>query len=230
MDSLIGIGLYTPSEAGRLLHVGAGKISRWLRGHRAGGSQYKPLWTPQIELTDGRVYLGFRDLMEVRIADRFIASGVSPQRVRAAIQLAREVIGEDHPLSTDRFRTDGRNIFLRVIETDEQGEQSERLLNLFRRQYEFRQIIEPLLKTIEFDDQGTPIQWWPLGRRANILVDPARAFGQPIDAVSNVPTAVLAAAGRQEGIEYAARAYAVPQNSVKRAIEYEATLERKAAA
>jgi hypothetical protein len=230
MDKFIGVGLYTPAEAGWLLHVSTAKIARWLRGHRIGEHDYAPLWKPQVDLGDGRLYLGFRDLMEVRIADTFISRGISPQRVRAAIRLAREIIGEDRPLSTDRFRTDGRDIFFRIIEKDERGEERERLLNLFRRQYEFRQIIEPLLKTIDFDERGAPSQWWPLGRRGNILVDPARAFGQPIDAATSVPTAVLAAAGRQEGIEGAARAYDVPQSSVKRAIEFEATMEQRAAA
>src|SRR5258708_1869559 len=116
MDNLIGMGVYTPAEAGRLLHVPSAKIVRWLRGHGIGDRTYDPLWTSQVDLDDGHVYLGFRDLMEVRIADKFISYGMSPQRIRAAIQLAREVLGEDRPLSTDRFRTDGRDIFFRVVE------------------------------------------------------------------------------------------------------------------
>lgn len=230
MDELIGVGLYTVSEAGRLLDIPASKIARWLRGHRIGDHEYKPLWTPQVDLKDGHIYLGFRDLMETRIAEKFISYGVSSQRIRAAIQIARGIIGDDRPLSTDRFRTDGRDIFLRMVERDEHGEERERLLNLFRHQYEFKQIIDPLLKTIDFDERGAPSQWWPAGRRGNILVDPSRAFGQPIDSVTSVPTAILAAAGRQEGVENAARAYDVPQSSVKRAIEFEAKLERRLAA
>jgi uncharacterized protein (DUF433 family) len=230
MDELIGVGLYTPAEAGRLLNVAPGKIARWLRGHRSGEQTYQPLWKPQIDLDDGRVYLGFRDLMEARVADKFIGYGVSPQRVRVAIRLAREIIGDERPLSTDRFRTDGRDIFLRVVEKDEQGDERERLLNLFRRQYEFKQIIDPLLKTIDFDERGSPVQWWPAGRRANIIVDPARSFGQPIDSSTSVPTAVLAAAARQEGIETAAKAYDVPLASIRRAAEFEAELTRRLAA
>ncbi len=230
MDKLIGVGLYTPAEAGRLLHVPAAKIARWLRGHQIKGHNFGPLWAAQVSLDDGRSYLGFRDLMEVRIADKFISLGVSSQRVRAAIVLAREIIGDERPLSTDGFRTDGRNIFLRVIENDERGEERERLLNLFSRQYEFRQIVEPLLKSVDFDERGAPLQWWPSGRRANVLVDPARSFGQPIDSVTGVPTAILAAAAKQEGIEDAARAYDVPHASVKRAIEFEATMEPRVAA
>lgn len=230
MDQLIGMGLYTPAEAGRLLHIPSARISRWLRGHQAGERHYPPLWLPQVQLEDGRVCLGFRDLMEVRIADAFIRRGVPAQRIRAAIQLAKEVYGADRPLSTNRFQTDGRDIFLRVVDEDEHGEERERLLNLFRQQYEFKQIIGPVLKTIDFDGGGEPFQWWPQGHRAKIVVDPARAFGQPIDEVSSVPTVILAAAGRLDGISCAARAYDVPISSVKRAIDFEETMERRAAA
>lgn len=230
MDRLIGVGVYTPAEASRLIHVPSPKITRWLRGHRIEGHEYKPLWKSQIDLSDGCVYLGFRDLMEARIADKFIGYGMSPQRVRTAIQLAQKILGEERPLSTDRFRTDGRDIFLSVVDTDEKGEERERLLNLFRQQYEFKQIIDPLLKNIDFDGDGAPYQWWPLGRRGQIVVDPARSFGQPVDAATSVPTAVLAAAGRSNGIENAARFYDVPPISVKRSMAFEETMELRAAA
>jgi len=176
------------------------------------------------------VFLSFRDLMEVRIADKFISYGLSPQRVRAAIQEARSIIGDQRPLSTNRFRTDGREIFLRVVEMDERGEQREHLLNLFRRQYEFKQIIEPLLKSIDFDEQGAPRLWWPQGHRGHIVVDPARASAKPIDATTSVPTAVLATAGRYQGLQVASQVYRVPEASVRRAMLFEDTLQQKAAA
>ncbi len=218
---LIGIGLYTPAEAQRLLGVPSSKISRWLRGHRIRERDYPPLWTPQVDTDDGRLCLGFRDLMEVRVAAEFIRSGISPQRVRAAIILAREIIGQDRPLSTKRFRTDGRNIFLQVLETDEKGEERDGLIDLFRRQYAFREIMAPLLKPIDFDDQGAPALWWPRGRQVGIVVDPQRAFGQPIDNDSCVPTAVLAAAARVEGASTAARLYGARPSAVEAAVAFE---------
>ncbi|MEX1107558.1 MAG: hypothetical protein WEC00_01480 [Dongiaceae bacterium] len=230
MEELIGVGVYTPAEAGRLLHVRPSKIIRWLRGHAIGDHEYAPLWTPEVNLGDDRIFLGFRDLMEVRVADAFIRAGVPAIRIRKAIDLAREIMERDHPLSTNQFRTDGREIFLTVIEKDEQGEERERLLNLFRRQYEFKGIIEPVLKTVEFDQEGNPFLWWPAGRRLNVVVDPARSFGQPIDAASSVPTVVLAAAAQQEGIQGAARAYAVTPASIRRAVEFEQSFNLKKAA
>lgn len=227
---LIGMGVYTPTEASRLLNVPSAKITRWLRGHKIGDHVYEPLWRPEVALDDDRVFLGFRDLMEVRVVDAFIRAGVPTLRVRAAIQLARDILGSDHPLSTNHFRTDGREIFLRVIETDPDGNERARLLNLFRRQYEFNDIIDPILKTVDFDDDGAPSLWWPGGRRLNIVVDPARSFGQPIDAASSVPTTVLAAAAKIEGVQGAATAFAVSEASVRRAVEFEASMEQKLAA
>ncbi|MCD1266692.1 hypothetical protein B5M44_19070 [Shinella sumterensis] len=225
MDGLIGIGLYTPAEAGRLLHVAPAKISRWLRGHTLKGREYPALWTPAVKLDDAeRTILGFRDLMEIRVADAFIRAGVSSIQVRAAIDYAREVLGEDYPLSAERFRTDGRSILLRVFEKDADGVERERLLNLFRRQYEFKEVIDPLLKTVDFDDRGSPRLWYPAGRRVNIVVDPLRSFGQPIDGATSVPTAVLAMSAKELGVDETAIAYDVPEASVRRAIDFEHSL------
>ena len=230
MGELIGIGLYTPAEAGRLLRVPAAKIGRWLRGHEVQGKEYSALWKPEVDLGDGKVFLGFRDLMEVRVVDAFIRHGVSAHRVRAAINEARSLIQQSHPLSTNRFRTDGRAIFLHVIETDEDGAERERLLNLFKKQYEFNGIIDPILKTVEFGDDGNPAIWWPAGRRTHVVVDPERAFGAPIDPVSSVPTSVLANVAQSIGVKATSRAYEVSELSVRHAIEFEAAMERRQAA
>ncbi|MEE3500578.1 hypothetical protein [Acidiphilium acidophilum] len=227
---LIGIGLYTPTEAGRLLGVSGQRISRWLRGYSGGGRTHEPLWRSEVDIGDGHVYLGFRDLMEVRIVNRFIGLGISAQRVRAAIRLASEIVGDAHPLSTRQFQTDGRNIFLRTTEADAEGSERERLLDLFKRQYEFSEIISPLLKGIEFDGRGAPASWWPVGEEQKILIDPARAFGQPIDAESSVPTAILARAGEGQGVENAARSFGVSVGAVTRAMAFEAGLGRRIAA
>ena len=230
MQKLIGLGLYTPAEAGKLLRIPAAKISRWLRGHTVGNRHYEPLWNPQVDLGDERIFLGFLDLMEVRVAGAFIAGGVPPVRIRAAIRLAQDVVAKSHPLSTNRFLTAGREIFLHVIERDEDGVERERLLNLFRRQFEFKEILDPILKAVEFGEDGYPSKWWPAGRRANIVVDPARSFGAPIDVESSVPTKVLAAAGSNLGLQSAARTYEVSESAVRRAIDFEAKMELRLAA
>ena len=222
-EQLVGIGIYTAAEAGRLLRIPAKKIARWVRGHRVGAHFYAPLWNAQIHLSDGQIFLGFRDLLEARIANRFIQEGLSPQRVRAGIALASEIIGTDRPLSSYRFRTDGREIFFKILSTDDEGQPREQLLNLFRRQFEFKQVIDPLLRDVDFED-GEPSMWWPLGKQQHVVVDPARSFGQPIDADTSVPTRSLAAAAAIDGEQEAALAFDVSVAAVKRAVRFEAAM------
>ncbi|WP_298967353.1 hypothetical protein [uncultured Methylobacterium sp.] len=225
-ETLTGIGLYTPAEAGRLLRIPPARITRWLRGHEAGGRRYERLWTPQADLGEDGLFLGFRDLQEVRVAAAFIARGLSPQRVRRAIDLARCVLRDEHPLSTARFRTDGRSVFLQVAEED--GET--RLLDLLRGQFAFREIVERSLSNLDYDEDGIPQRWWPLGRGKAIVLDPARSFGQPIEAETAVPVDVLAAAAEAEGSpEAAARAWDVPVRAVKRALAFRQAMAASAA-
>jgi uncharacterized protein (DUF433 family) len=224
-SELVGIGVYTPVEASRLLGVPSARIVRWLRGHHAGGRRYPPLWRPQINLGDKRVYLGFRDLMEIRVANAFIERGLIPQRVRRAIEIAREMLMQERPLSTARFRTDGRTVFLQVMQEDGSGQ----MIDLFRSQHVFREFIEPSLRNIDFDEEGIPQRWWPRGKQAGIVVDPQRAFGQPIETGSGVPAAVLSAAAEAEGSpENAALVWDVPVNAVRRARDFQTALARAA--
>ena len=225
-QGLVGIGLYTAAEAGRLIDVQAPRLTRWLRGHEVKGRWYEPLWQPEVDLGDDKVYLSFRDLLEARVASRFIEKGLSPQRVRLAIGLAREVVG-DRPLSTSWLKTDGRAVFLKVLkEADGEPE----LMNLFSKQYAFNAVVEQSLRDVEFDGP-LPHLWWPLGKRSGVLVDPRRSFGQPIEYETSIPVEALANAAKAEGSpELAAKVWDVPLAAVRRAVRFQQQIELKKAA
>ena len=218
---LIGIGLYTAAEAGCLLRIHPATITRWLRGHDVAGKRYEPLWQPQVDLGADGFCLGFRDLQEARVASAFLAKGLSAQRVRQAIAMARDLIGEERPLSTTRFRTDGRSVFLQVVESDGQTT----LIDLFRRQFAFREIVERSLTNLDYDAAGLPARWWPLGRAKSIVLDPARSFGQPIEAETSVPVETLVSALAAEGSEEAAaRVWDVPVKAIRRALAFRSAM------
>jgi excisionase family DNA binding protein len=217
--SLVGIGLYTVAEAARLTGVSNQKIVRWLRGHTIGDREYARLWRSQVDLgANEALYLGFLDLVQIRVASAFVKEGLSPQKVRKAIEQGSEIIHCDYPFASAWFRTDGKTVILHVLQ---QGE-DDRLIDLFQSgQYLMHRIIEPSLKGLEFE-QDFAARWWPLGRSRGIVIDPKRQFGQPIDDATGVPTVVLARASEAEGsIEGAARRFMVPASSVRRAVAYE---------
>lgn len=219
----LGIGYYTPAEAGRLLHLPSRKIRRWLgsqtRPYRGGVRRDEPLWTPEIVFDDGWE-LSFRDLMELRFIHEFREHGISIQMLRKALPLARKFIGDYRPMSNKRFRTDGRNIFVQVF--NENGEPKE-LLDLVKGQYVFREIVEPAFKGIEFrGDQ--PERWMPWSSDV-IVVDPRRSFGQPILDASGIPTVTLASEVKAEGsIDRVAYLFDVPPEEVLAAVEFERKL------
>ncbi|HMQ58595.1 MAG TPA: hypothetical protein PKE65_08600, partial [Rhizobiaceae bacterium] len=143
--SLLGTGIYSVSEASRLTGVSSSRIRRWLSGHHAGGKHYDRLWKSQIQIGE-ETFLGFRDLTEARVAAAFISAGLPAQKIRRAIEIAREKYGIDRPLSTNSFRTDGKTVFLVLA-----AETGEGVVDVLGDQFVFKKIIEPSLKGLVFD-------------------------------------------------------------------------------
>ena len=96
-----------------------------------------------------------------------------------------------------------------------------KLIDLFRKQFAFRDILERSLTNLDYDEAGIPAIWWPLGRGKSVKIDPARSFGQPIEAETSVPVSALVAAATAEGSDKAAaRAWDVPVGAIRRAMAF----------
>jgi uncharacterized protein (DUF433 family) len=220
-------------EASRLTGIAPPRLRRWLRGYtyRAGDggvATSMPVWQRQLPDIDGALGLGFLDLIEARFVDAFRKADVPWPVIRRCAEQARDLIGSDHPFSSRRFRTDGRTIFAEVA--DQTGEKQ--LLDLARSQFAFARVIGPSLYAgIEFSEEDMPARWWPLGEDAPVVIDPARAFGQPIVSDAGIPTVTLADAVTAEGsIAKVARLYQVEPRSVRAALRFERRLAEREAA
>jgi uncharacterized protein (DUF433 family) len=226
--SAVDVGIYTVPQAERLTGVRAARIRRWLRGYefRGKGERRKSteVWKAQLKKIDDDLALGFLDLMEVRFVDAFLKAGLSLVKIRKAAKLARELVGRDHPFSTQRFRTDGKRIFAELTH-EKRGDKS--MLDLDRGQFGIYDVIVPsLLKGVEFDDEGQAARWRPFETEVPLVViDPRRQFGQPIVDEGGIQTSVLADAVRAEGsIEEVARWFETSPTAVKQALEFELRL------
>lgn len=224
LKSLFGIGSYSAAEAARLLETSPRNIRRWMTGYSfsTGGETHSspPLWEPQLSFPEGKFEIGFRDLIELRFVTAFMAAGLGLKAIRHCLQCAREVVGDDHPFSTRRFRTDGKTIFLESTDRSDHVE----LLDLKRRQYVIKDVIDRTFRDLDIDHEAV-VRWRPLDGRPSIVIDPTRSFGQPIAAESGVPTAVLADAVEAEGsVDRAARLYEVPAPVVRDALRFEQRL------
>lgn len=220
----IGIGFYTVPEAARLLKIRPLSIRRWLGGytytHGEKTVSMPPLWTPQLPAYEHHIELGFRDLIELRVIKSFIDAGLTILTVRNCLEYARECADDDRPFSTRRFQTDGRTIFLESLRRT--GE--EELLDLKDRQYVIKKVIDRTFKDLDLSDDIV-IRWRPFDGKHSIVIDPMRAFGQPIATSYGVPTVVLADAVKAEGsVERVTRLFDVSASVVRDAVKFEKSL------
>ena len=224
----LGIGFYTVPEAARLVAVPARNIRRWLGGYSFrngdGRRRMEPLWRSELAMIDDQLELGFRDLIELRFVKAFLDAGVGLLAIRNCLAYARNLVDDERPFSTRRFRTDGRTIFLESFDEAARAD----LLDLKRRQYVFAAVIERTFKDLDLDDDVV-VRWRPYRGKDSIVLDPERAFGQPIAASSGVPVVALVDAVTAEGsIERVSRLFEVPVAVVRDAIGYHEQLHRAA--
>lgn len=221
----LGIGYYTVPEAARLLHMPRRNINRWLGGYsfKSGGKagQMPPLWTPELPSTeDDRLELGFRDLIELRFVNAFVKEGLDLRVIRSCLEYARIEVQDDRPFSTRRFHTDGRTIFLESLKASDESE----VLDLKQGQYVIKAVMEQAFRDLDIDDDVVA-RWRPFHGKDSIVIDPQRAFGQPIAAEYGVPTVALADAVKAEGsVDRVARLYEVAATVVRDAVKFEQSL------
>lgn len=220
----LGIGYYTVPEAARLLEMSARTINRWLGGYSYSDHGNRvamaPLWTPQLPRLDDHLELGFRDLIELRFVRAFVKAGLGLNTIRRCLDYARECVADERPFSTRRFRTDGRTIFLDTLSHSGANE----LLDLKQHQYVLARVIESSFKDLDID-AATVTRWRPFNGKASIVVDPTRAFGQPIASQSGIPTVTLADAVKAEGsIDRVVHLFEVSSAIVRDAVNFEKRL------
>jgi uncharacterized protein (DUF433 family) len=223
--SFLGIGIYSIPEAARISRVPASYIKRWLWGykyvvkgqvHRAG-----PLWAPQLPEIDHARALTFRDLIEIQFVYRFRQRGISLQTIRKTIGLATELLDRTFPLSSVKFKTDGKKVFAEVIEDPaERGY----VFDLRTGQYLLSYVLDYLYDALEYSEFDELVRWWPLGKDRRVIVDPRRSFGRPI-VPEGVQTNILVSSFRTEGdIKAVASWFEISESSVSDALEFERSL------
>jgi uncharacterized protein (DUF433 family) len=244
----LGIGFYTVPEAARLLRVSALSVRRWLGGYtfikKGKKVRMPPLWKPQLPAYEHHLELGFRDLIELRFVKAFIEAGLSLKTIRSCLEYAREVVKDERPFSTRRFQTDGRTIFLDSLHHTAESELHHvdlrielpdlrerqyfdfrnELLDLRERQYVLKQIIERTFKDLDIESDAVT-RWRPYGGKQSIVIDPQRAFGQPIAEATGVPTVTLAdAVEAEQSVTRVAYLFQMTPSVVRDAIEFQKAL------
>jgi uncharacterized protein (DUF433 family)/DNA-binding transcriptional MerR regulator len=231
LDSfLLGKGLYSISEAARILQMRTETVRRWVTGYHFGRKDQKRFSQPLIQLTvvDGinDVFLTFQNLIELLFIRLFHKEGVSLYTIRAAALEARRDFDSNHPFAVKQFDTDGKGIFATLEYRGVEGiTKSKVLKDLKLSQMVIDEIARPYFRNLEYSDLGV-VRYYPLGADKGIVLDPKRSFGKPIDEASGVSTYVLYQMARTgEATPDIAAWYGVSEEAVSNAIEYESLLK-----
>jgi len=216
----LGIGYYTVAEASHLLRTQTRMIRRWIGGYTVSGVEYSPLFDPQIPRFDDCFELGFRDLIELRFVLAFYNEGVPYQTIRTCFSAAQDRLSSERPFSTQKFRTDGKTIFLDSIEKTGATE----TIDLKRGQYVFTHIMKQFFRGLEFEGSDVK-RWRPQSGRDRIIIDPERSFGQPIVDQYSIPTAILADEVSEDQSEgEVAALYEIDVADVRASVQFERSL------
>lgn len=219
-----GRGAYSVAEASRLSGVPASRVRRWLSGrHREYQGEEvfdEPLWVPELPAIDGNLHLTFRDLIELRVVDRFRHQRVSMPYLRKVVRSAQEVLGDTHPFSNARLKTDGKRLYVEILN----GTEEPALIELLSGQHNFHSIISVGLRDVVFENDQVAF-WEPTDGKGEVVVDPRRSLGQPILRRSGVATSMirsLADAGRS--VRAISHDYEIEEKAVRAALSFEAAL------
>src|SRR3984893_5113282 len=219
-DKVGRIGLYTVPMAAKLLGESGTKIRSWIDGYS--NSDATPIIRRQSPPINGRTVLGFLDLIEARFVRHFDHLGLSPQSIRKVAEKLRERHDADHPFATNkRFRTDGKKIFMEIVETAEER----KILNLMNDNFEMGTVIEASLFDAILYADDLANRWHPVRELPRVVLDPQYSFGRPVIEEAWVPTDTLYGAfeaARQVAI--VAEDFDIDRDAVNQAIAFEERL------
>lgn len=223
---------YRSAEAAHILGLPSGTVQAWCFGHdyRNSHDGSRKLFERVITPADERLrLLSFVNLCELHLLGVIRRHHrVRLPQVRAAVDYMRGQLGEDRPLASARFKTDGVHLFV---------EHAGALLNVSKQGLQaMRDDFERALDRVDFSqDTDCPIRLFPFTRPTSlpeaqpktVLVDPALSFGRPLLTKAFVRTEVIDSRFQAgDSIAELAKDYDVTAEHVEEALRFE---QRRAA-
>lgn len=223
-SELLGVGLFTVSDAAHLIRISPNKVRRWIGGYRYRRGRFvkaqPPVWELGIPASDHVHTLTFNDLMEVRFVNAFREEGISLQKIRRAISELGRITETEYPLSHKKILTDGITLFTEL--RDEMG--GPLFYDLSgRRNYVLISVIQSVTtKEVEFNQFGEISRWYPdRDRASHVVVNPLVSFGHPVLEGTRIKVHVLAEAFRAEkSVRKVADWYEIEPELVEQAVDF----------
>ncbi len=186
-DARFDVPLYTLAEAARALDVPASTFATWARGYVRRPPGRTPVKGAAVvtafDAPAGEPSVPFVGLAEGMVLAAIRRSGVPLQRVRPALDALAREIGVAHALASKALYTDGAELLFDYSQhaSSAEADAASELVVVRSGQRVFRDVIEEYLRRIEYAPDGyARLIRLPAYERSEVVVDPTRAFGQPI--------------------------------------------------
>ncbi|MBP2323035.1 uncharacterized protein (DUF433 family) [Kibdelosporangium banguiense] len=220
--------LYTVPEAARYLDVPPSTLKSWAHGYRnrpAGRPEVvgAPIVTALSRDHIRQPVIPFIGLAEGAILSAIRRSGVPMQRIRPALEQLGNQFDLSHALANRRLYTDGAEVLFDYAEgTDDPGlvRAARELVVVRNGQRVFNEVVDAYLQRLEFDSEGyVRLMRLPAYAVADVVVDPARGFGQPIFAHGGVRLEdALGLFRAVEPLDVVADEYGIPRDHLEDAV------------
>lgn len=220
---------YGITEAARTLGMSAATLESWVNGRKYPTNAGTKIFKPLIDLAcPGR--LSFYNLVEAHILLSTRKKHlVEMPAIRRALDYVRKTYPSSHPLLTESFLTDGKDLFVKKILRATGEEQTINVSSWG--QLGLAPILDLYLRRIERDKNGWPVRLFPI--RMNwpgepnqdpprvVVIDPEVSSGRPVVNGTGVMAEIIV--GRfntGEGISSIADDYGLEVAQVEEVIRY----------
>jgi uncharacterized protein (DUF433 family) len=181
--------LYTVADAARIVDVPSSTLSTWVKGYVNQFDDRPPARgeavVTYISVAGHRQpSVPFVGLAEALVLAAVRKSGVPIQRIRPALSQLQTELGVEHALASRMLFTEGAELLFdfgeKRSDTDE-GRLVQDLVVVRDGQRVFVDVIREYLELLRYGSDGYPeLIRVPAFERAEVVVDPRRAFGAPI--------------------------------------------------
>jgi hypothetical protein len=226
--SLLGVGLYSVSEAALYARVPTRTLSRWVYGDRSG----EQVILPELDEQNGDKVVTFLDFVQALAIRRIRQERrVSLPKLREAYFRARDEFKVPYPLALDNTRIglfgppddpSRQEVYICLEKTEDAVRQYFQLTGKKHGNQLIGEVVKTYSKRLIYDESGLATRYIAYKTDdGTIMMDPEVRFGEPYAEDVGYTARTLFDAYQSEGsVTRAAEVYGVPPNLVELAVEY----------